>query len=102
MSGTFGKTPTKKNDYSEYGCFRLVDAIFWSAIVDVVNGWRYYQNHPDEKLIQNRNYCSAVAFLRSNEKGKRIMRILDNLTDEQRANLIEKGGLASTYVRTEE
>jgi hypothetical protein len=85
------------NVINEDGCIRLIDAVFWSSIVDIVNGWRYFQNHPDEALVQNRRYCSAVAFLRGSNRGQRILSILNRLDDDQRAALIDKGGLAASY-----
>lgn len=79
---------------SDRGCAQLIEAVFWRAIVDVVTGWRRYHTELGYKLNQDVNYISAISFLRSTEKGKRIMHILDNLNEEQLSALLAKGGLS--------
>lgn len=88
--GSINAEPTPKDRRAE-GAQRLVEAIYWQAIKDILNEWRYADKHGQERCSYD--YKSAVAFLNSSEKGKRILRILNNLTEEQRANLINRGNL---------
>ena len=71
------------------GAVRLIEAIYWQAIKDIVAEWRYADKHGEHKW--SHDYQSAVAFLKSTGKGQRILRMLKSLTDEQRAKLISYG-----------
>jgi len=70
-------------------CKMLIEAIYWQAIKDVVAEWRYAEKHRTAK--HSYNYKSAIAFLNSSGKGQRILRLLQNCNDEQRAKLIKSG-----------
>lgn len=70
-------------------CKMLIEAIYWQAIKDVVAEWRYAEKHKTTK--HSYNYKSAIAFLNSSGKGQRILRLLQNCNEEQRAKLIKSG-----------
>ena len=71
------------------GAVRLIEAIYWQAIKDIVSEWRFADKHGEHKW--SHDYQSAVAFLKQSGKGQRILRMLKNLDDEQRARLINFG-----------
>ena len=73
---------------NEYGCIKLLDAVFEQAIKDYISGMKYAKLHGQRE--NNHNYNSAVMFLNETDKGKRILNILDNLTDEQIETLLKK------------
>lgn len=85
-------------DYFDEGCFALIDAIFWISIVDYVDGLRFNRSHESRinelKEKKNYNYSQAVGFLNQTEKGRYILRILRNLTEEQLDKLLSPGGLS--------
>lgn len=70
------------------GCIRLLDAIYTQAINNYINGMEYAKKHSHG----NDKYMSAVRFLKETDKGKRILKILENLTPEQAENL-KRGGI---------
>ena len=73
----------------ENNCKMLIEAIYWQAIKDVVAEWRYAEKHNAHRY--SRDYQTAITFLKSSEKGQRILRLLQNCDEEQRAKLIKMG-----------
>ena len=66
----------------------LLEAVYFQAIKDVLSGWK--------NKNKNYDYRSAKAFLNGSEKGKRILAILDNLTDEQKETLLNTRAFLKT------
>lgn len=81
------------------GAVRLIEAIYWQAIKDIVSEWRYADKHGEHKW--SHDYRSAVTFLKSSGKGQRILRTLESLDDEQRARLINYGLTIDTGIEYE-
>lgn len=81
---------------SEDGCVKLIEAVYWQCVKDIVAEWRYAEKHNEKST--SHNYQSAVAFLRQSGKGRRILFHLKNCTDEQRAKLIRTGLTIDTGV----
>lgn len=74
---------------SDRGAVLLLEAIYWQAVKDVIAEWRFADKHNMNRWSED--YCSAIAFLRRNPKGQRLLKILESLDDEQREELIKKG-----------
>lgn len=70
------------------GCVRLVEAVYGQAIKDVITELKYARKHGGVGC--SRDYISAVAFLKESDKGQRILKILNNLTDEQITGLLKR------------
>lgn len=70
------------------GCVRLVEAVYEQAIKDVFGEMKYAHIHGEHRC--GPDYISAVAFLKQSDKGQRILKILNNLTDEQITDLLKR------------
>lgn len=70
------------------GCVRLIEAVYEQSIKDVLAEMKYARIHGEHRCSPD--YISAVAFLKQSGKGQRILKILNNLTDEQITDLLKR------------